>query len=445
MFKRKIEALFAEWKKTPNHKPLVIKGCRQCGKTYSVLAFAKANYKHVIYLDFFKHPEYKSAFSGSLDVDTITRQITAAIPLAEFVVGETCLILDEIQDCPRARTSLKYFQLDGRYDVICTGSLLGVQGYKNKEQQKEEANAPIPVGYEQIETMYPMDFEEFLWANKIPQSTINYLQECLLLEKPIDELTHLSLRTHLLNYVVVGGMPAVVNVFLETNNMQKVHNTQEDILNEYRYDMIKYASNADKSRIIECFNSIPKQLARENKKFMYSAVQNNARGRDYAGCLQWIEDAGMVQRAYNTQMTELPLDGNAINSEFKVYMSDTGLFISMLEEGTASSILQGQLGAYKGAIYENLMADILGKLGRKLYYYHKEGGVELDFLIRYKGECVPIECKARTGNAKSLKTVMKNEEKYHVMHAVKLGDYNVGREEKLLTLPFYMGFLLKEY
>jgi len=445
MFTRKIERVLEEWKSTPNHKPLIIKGCRQCGKTYSVVAFAQANYKHVVYMDFFKHPEYKFAFSESLDVDNITCQISTVISNAEFVAGETCIIFDEIQDCPRARTSLKYFQLDGRYDVICTGSLLGVQGYKTKEQQKEDEQAPIPVGYEQIEEMYPMDFEEYLWANHVPKATIEYLRECLVLEKPVDELIHQAIRKHFLYYIIIGGMPAAVNAFMETNNMQKVHDTQEDILGEYRYDMIKYASAADKARIVECFNSIPKQLSRENKKFMYSAVRPNARGRDYAGCLQWIEDAGMVQRAYNTEITELPLDGNAIDSEFKVYMADTGLFISMLEQGTASSIIQGQLGAYKGAIYENVVADLLGKMRRKLYYYHKEGGVELDFLFRYKGECVPIECKARTGNAKSLKTVMRNEEKYHVMHAIKLGDYNVGREGKLLTLPMYMGFILTEY
>ncbi len=445
MFKRKIENVFNDWKNTPNHKPLVIKGCRQCGKTYSVLAFAKANYTHVVYLDFFKHPECKFAFNGSLEIDNITRQLSTVVPNCEFVAGKTCVVLDEIQDCPRARTSLKYFQQDGRYDVICTGSLLGVQGYKTKEQHKEDTEAPIPVGYEQIEEMYPMDFEEFLWANHVPIATMDYLRDCFLKEIPVDELIHQTIRTHFLYYVVVGGMPAAVNTFLETNNMHKVRDTQEDILGEYRYDMIKYASPADKSRIVECFNSIPKQLSRENKKFMYSAVRSNARGRDYAGCLQWIEDAGMIQRAYNTEITELPLDGNAISSEFKVYMADTGLFVSMLEQGTASSIIQGQLGAYKGAVFENVMADVLGKMKRKLYYYHKEGGVELDFLFRYKNECVPIECKARTGNAKSLKTVLQNEDKYHVMHAIKLGDYNIGREGKLLTLPMYMGFLLTEY
>lgn len=445
MFRRKIEHIFETWKNTPHRKPLVIKGCRQCGKTYSVLAYANTNYDNVVYLDFFKHPEYKFAFQGALDVDEITRKITMAVPTSNFVPNKTCLILDEIQDCPRARTSLKYFQLDGRYDVICTGSLLGVQGYKTKEQQLEDEQAPIPVGYEQIEEMYPLDFEEFLWANNVSAATIDYLRSCLVEEKPVDELVHHSIRTHFLYYIIVGGMPAAVNTFISTNNMQSVHDVQEDILGGYRYDMIKYASNADKSRIVECFNSIPKQLARENKKFMYSAVRTNARGRDYAGCLQWIEDAGMIRRAYNTETTELPLDGNAIYSEFKVYMADTGLFVSMLESGTASSIVQGQLGTYKGAIYENVMADVLGKMGRKLYYYHKDGGVELDFLFRYQGECVPIECKARTGNAKSLKTVMNNEVKYHVSHAIKLGDYNVGREGKLLTLPMYMSFLLTQF
>ena len=208
--------------------------------------------------------------------------------------------------------------------------------------------------------------------------------------------------------------------------------------------MIKYARTEDKSRIRECFESIPRQLAKENKKFTYSAVRHNGRAKDYDGSLQWIEDAGIIHRCYNTEITELPLDGNAIQEQFKVYMADTGLFVSMLEDGTAGSIMQGQLGAYKGAIYENLLADILGKMGRKLYYFRKESGLELDFLIRYKGECVPIECKARTGNTKSLQTVLNHPEKYNVAHAVKIGDYNVGRNGAILTIPHYMAFLLTD-
>lgn len=444
MFQRKIEKTLEQWKTKANHKPLVIKGCRQCGKTSSVISFAKQNYEHVIYLDFHEHKEYKTFFAGSLDVDTLTLNISFGIKDARFIPGKTCLILDEIQDCPNARSSLKFFKLDGRYDVICTGSLLGVNGYKTKEEKAEEQNASIPVGFEEIVNMYPMDFEEWLWANEIQPQHIDYLHNCLDQEKPINEAIHQRMRQLLLRYVVVGGMPEVVTTFINTNNMNEVQNIQRGIIETYKADMLKYALQEDKAHIRECFDSIPAQLAKENKKFQYATIRKGARSSEYRGSLQWIEDAGIVQRCYNTSITELPLGGNAIPDVFKVYMTDIGLLVSMLDEGTAWDIMQGNLLGYKGAIFENLAADILTKMGRKLYYFQKEGGMELDFLIRYKGECVPVECKARTGNAKSLQTVLKHPEHYHVNHALKLGDYNVGRNGPILTLPFYMAFLLRD-
>lgn len=444
MFQRKIEKTLQQWKSKANHKPLVIKGCRQCGKTSSVISFVKQNYEHVIYLDFHEHKEYKAFFAGSLDVDTLTLNISFGIKDARFIPGKTCLVLDEIQDCPNARSSLKFFKLDGRYDVICTGSLLGVNGYKTKEEKAEEQNASIPVGFEEIVNMYPMDFEEWLWANEIQPQHIDYLHNCLEQEKPINEAIHQRMRQLLLRYVVVGGMPEVVTTFINTNNMNEVQNIQRGIIETYKADMLKYALQEDKAHIRECFDSIPAQLAKENKKFQYATIRKGARSSEYRGSLQWIEDAGIVQRCYNTSITELPLGGNAIPDVFKVYMTDIGLLVSMLDEGTAWDIMQGNLLGYKGAIFENLAADILTKMGRKLYYFQKEGGMELDFLIRYKGECVPVECKARTGNAKSLQTVLKHPEHYHVNHALKLGDYNVGRNGPILTLPFYMAFLLRD-
>ena len=444
MYKRKIERILSQWKSKKEHKPLVIKGCRQCGKTSSVVDFANRNYKHVVYMDFHEHKEYKSFFAGALDVDTLTMTISAGIRGARFVAGETCLVLDEIQDCPNARASLKFFKLDGRYDVICTGSLLGVNGYRTKEEQIEEENASVPVGFEQIVTMYPMDFEEWLWANGIKQQHIDYLRNCLLDETPVAEGIHMRMRELLLRYVVVGGMPEAVSTFLNTNNMNDVLDVQHGIIETYKADMLKYARQEDKPHIRECFESIPAQLAKENKKFQYAVIRKGARSSQYAGSLQWIEDAGIIHRCHNVAITELPLDGNAIPDVFKVYMTDIGLLISMLEEGTAWSVLQGNLLGYKGAIFENLAADILCKMGRKLYYFQKDGGLELDFLIRYKGECCPLECKARSGNAKSIQTVLKHPEHYHIMKALKFGDYNIGRNGQLLTLPFYMMFLITE-
>lgn len=444
MYKRKIENILRSWLDDASHKPLVVKGVRQCGKTSSVIDFAQKHFKNVVYLDFREHPDYKKFFTPNLEIDAIVMRITAAMPSVEIEAGETCFIFDEIQDCPRARGSLKYFHLDGRYQVICTGSLLGVNGYKTPNEKVEEEDASIPVGFEDIVNMYPMDFEEWLWANGIKDIHIDYLKKCLDSETPVEEALHDRFRELLLQYTIVGGMPEVVTTFMETKQIGKVLSVQRRIIDDYKSDMVKYAATADKSRIRECFESIPAQLAREYKKFSYTAVRQGSRGRDYAGSLQWIEDAGIIRRCYNTVTTELPLDGNRIQSEFKVYMADIGLLVAMLEEGTQSSILEGDLLSYKGAIAENLVADIFGKMGRKLYYYHKDGGVELDFLMRYKGRCTPVECKATTGNAKSMRTVMKHIEKYHVTSALKLGDYNIGRSDNLLTLPMYMAFLLTE-
>ncbi len=444
MYKRKIENRLQAWLDDSSHKPIVVKGIRQCGKTSSVVDLANKHFKNVVYLDFREHPDYKKFFTPNLEVDSIVMRITASMPSAEIIPGETCFVFDEIQDCPRARGALKYFYLDGRYEVMCTGSLLGVNGYKTKEDELEEKEASIPVGFEDIVTMYPMDFEEWLWANGIKDLHIDFLKKCLTTETPVEEALHDLFRKLLHEYVVVGGMPEVVSTFLDTKQIGKVLAVQRRIIEEYKSDMLQYAPSTDKPRIRECFESIPAQLAREYKKFTYTVVRSGARGRDYAGSLQWIEDAGIIRRCYNTEITELPLDGNKIKSEFKVYMADIGLLIAMLEDGTQSSILAGNLLSYKGAIFENLVADILGKMERKLYYFHKDGGVELDFLMRYKGKCVPMECKATTGNAKSLHTVLKNFDKYHVESALKLGDYNIGRKDNLLTLPMYMAFLLSE-
>lgn len=444
MYKRKIENVLQSWLEMPSRKPLVVKGVRQCGKTSSVVDFATKHFKHVVYLDFREHPDYKKFFTPNLEVDNIIMRITAAIPQAEIIPGETCFIFDEIQDCPKARGALKYFHQDGRYQVMCTGSLLGVNGYKTPEEQKEEEEASIPVGFEDIVDMYPMDFEEWLWANGIKDVHFDYLKKCLSNEEPVEEAIHDRLNELMHQYIVVGGMPEVVSTFLDTKQIGRVLAVQSRIVDEYKADMVKYASAADKPRIRECFDSIPAQLAREYKKFSYTVVRPAGRGRDYAGSLQWIEDAGIIRRCYNTEITELPLDGHKIKSEFKVYMADIGLLMSMLEEGTQSSILNGDLYSYNGAIMENLVADVLGKMGRKLYYFHKDGGLELDFLMRYKGQCTPVECKATTGNSKSMSTVLKHPEKYHVTSAIKLGDYNIGRKNQLLTIPTYMAFLLTE-
>jgi len=327
--------------------------------------------------------------------------------------------------------------MDGRYDVIGTGSLLGVKGYGTEPTS-------IPVGYETVVDMYPLDFEEFLWATGISTSVIELLKKCLVEEKPVPEALHNRLGELILQYTVVGGMPDVVQTFINTKQINKVHQIQKDIVLSYEDDMVKYASNADKSRIKECFQSISRQLAKENRKFQYSIIRKGSNALNYAGSIQWIEDAGIISRCYNLSITELPMEGNAIYDQFKVYMNDTGLFTGNLEEGTQFDVLKGNLYAYKGAVFENLIAETFTKMGRKLYYFHKDSGLEIDFCIRYKGQLTLVEVKATTGNAKSAKTILNHPEKYHVENVIKIGNYNVGRNSKVLTIPHYMAFLLTE-
>ncbi len=445
MLKRKIETYLAQWKATAHKKPLVIKGIRQCGKTYIVQKFAKENYENVVYLNFILEPDKKSAFMGDLDVDTIILNLSALIKGSRFIEGKTCIILDEIQECKEARTALKSFHIDGRFDVIATGSLLGVKGYgKSKNKADNGSSDSIPVGYETVIDMYPLDFEEFLWANGISDSVIDSVRLCFEGENAVPDGIHKAMMELLYRYVIVGGLPDVVNCFLETKNIELIYKAQRNLIAGYEEDMVKYANDVDKPNIRECFESIPKQLAKENKKFQYSTVKKGGRASQFIGSIQWLEDAGIVRRCYNTQITELPLEGNAVKDCFKIYTADIGIFMAMLDYGTQADILSGNLLGYKGAIFENLVADFLCKSGQKLYYFHKDSGLELDFLVRFKHECVILEVKAKTGKAKSMVTVLKNKNVYHVHNAIKLGQYNVGRDGDILTIPLYMGFLIND-
>ena len=459
MLKRKIETYLADWKQSKDRKPLVIKGIRQCGKTYIVQKFARENYDSVVYMNFILEPDKKSAFTGNIDVDTIILNLSALIQGSRFIEGKTCIILDEIQECKEARTALKSFHIDGRFDVIATGSLLGVKGYGQSKKKKEDIGQDsVPVGYETVIDMYPLDFEEFLWANGISPTVIDSVKSRFENETVVPEGVHKAMMELLYRYVIVGGLPEVVNCFLETKNIELIYKfdilglknieliykLQRNLIAEYEEDMVKYADDADKPNIRECFESIPKQLAKENKKFQYSVVKKGGRSSQYIGSIQWLEDAGIVRRCYNIQTTELPLEGNSIKDCFKVYTTDIGLLVAMLDYGTQADILKGNLLGYKGAIFENLMADFLCKSGQKLYYLHKDSGLELDFLVRFKGECVILEIKAKTGKSKSMTTVLKNKDVYHVKNAIKLGQYNVGREGDILTIPLYMGFLVND-
>lgn len=445
MFRRKITEEMIAWKNSNGKKKaLVIKGLRQIGKTYSVKDFCEKNYENVVYINFKDNSSIKNVFEGDFIVDRLTVDISAMIPKIHFVAGKTVIIFDEIQECSNARASIKAFMLDGRYDIICTGSLLEIKGY-NKKKGKG-----VPTGFEHIIYMKPMDFEEFLWAKGVGEDVINELQRCLKEKKPVDKALHLAMTRYFREYICVGGLPYIVDRFLSTNDMNTVHQEQLDILEEYKDDFGKHLDENENEetdltllgRINKVFDSIPAQLAKENKKFVYSMLEKKGRSENYLSAIQWLFDAGLISICYNLLNLTLPLEGNKIDNVFKIYMQDTGLFIAMLEEGSASKILSGDLGLYKGAIYENIVADLFAKHNRNLYYFSKDSGLEVDFVTVYEGKSVLIEAKATNGNTKSFNTILKNKEKYNVDFCIKMGDCNIGFDGNKLTIPNYLGFLV---
>lgn len=447
MLERKITKILLDWKNNTiiKKKALVIKGLRQIGKTFIVKQFAKDNYENQIYINFKNNDDLKSVFEENLNVDRILIDLSAKMPNIKLIPYKTIIIFDEIQECANARASIKAFVEDGRYDIIATGSLLGIKGY-NKKKGKG-----VPTGSEHIIYMYPLDFEEFLWAKGISKDVINYLKECFNNKEQISKAVHESMIRYFKEYICVGGLPEAVNIFLKTGDMNQVYNEQRDILEEYKDDFGKHLDaneneEVDKfllARIEEVFDSIPSQLAKENKKFQYSKIKIKGRSADYREAIQWLIDTGIVIPCYNLSTLESPLEGNKIDNVFKLYMRDSGLFVSMLEKGTAGEILSGNLGIYKGAIYENIIADAFAKMDRKLYYFHKDSGLEIDFITKYEGNITLIEVKSTTGKTKSASTIL-NDKNYNINHCIKFGEYNIGFTNNILTLPYYLVFLFNE-
>ena len=433
------------WKNAPNKKALMVKGLRQVGKTTSVWAFAQQNYENVVYVNFKSNNSAKRIFDDDLVINRITTDLSALLPDARFVPYKTVIIFDEIQECSNARSSIKAFVEDGRYDVIGTGSLLGIKGY-NKKKSKG-----VPVGFEKTIYMKPMDFEEFLWAKGIQQTVIDYLKDSYRSLTRISETTHRAMIRYFKEYICVGGMPRVVNVFVTSNDMNAVYDEQRDLIEEYKDDFGKHLDENEQeetnmvllTRINNVFDSIPAQLAKENKKFVFSAMSKKGRSSEYMPAIQWLKDYGLINFCYNLSTIDRPLEGYKIDNIFKLYFVDSGLFISMLERGTASKILNDNLNIYKGAIYENIIADAFSKNGISLYYFHKESGLEIDFVSVINDLLSIVEVKARTGNSKSAKTVLNDKTRYNADNMIKLGEYNIGVKGNMITLPFYLSFLLQ--
>ena len=431
MLKRKIYQLLIDWKNKKEKMCLVVKGARQVGKTFIINKFAEENYENYIYMNFDENPGYKAIFNGELDVDNIIKQISLRVPNANIIPNKTIIFLDEIQNCPNARTALKFLSLDNRFDVIASGSLLGIN-YKEV--------ASFPVGYtEQIE-MYSLDFEEFLWANGVTPESILDVKKYFDEKKVIPTAMHERMLNLFKEYIVVGGMPKAVDDFVNNHNFANVLKIQKAIISDYEDDIAKYAEGPEKTKARACFLSIPKHLSKDYKKFRYSLVIPSGSSRKYAGSLMWLYDAGIINFCYNLEIPQLPLEGNARSDAFKVYMRDTGLLVAMLDEGTAEDIIDGNLGIYKGAIYENIIADMLAKKGKKLYYFEYNSTLEVDFFIRLEKVITGIEVKsAGNSKSKSLESVMN---KYNVPKGIKLAPSNYGKKNNIDIFPIYMAMFL---
>lgn len=433
MLRRKIYDKLLAWKNNKGKKDaILLRGVRQCGKTYIVREFGKREYKNFIEINFIERPDMQAVFSGNLDVDNMVQQIKLSMPGCQFIPGETLLFLDEIQDVPNARTSLKFWTQDGRFDCIASGSLLGMD-YKNE--------VSIPVGYEQQLIMRTLDFEEFIWALGAEVNLKEMLAPYVDGAKRVPEAMHNSLNKYLQEYMVVGGLPEVVDTYIATKDFYQVHLLQEKILRDYQDDIAKYALNQDKIKAKQCFLSIPRQLSKENHKFQYSVVEKKATARKFTSSLDWLHNAGLIDFAYNVNSPWFPLKAHVKEDQFRVYLCDIGLLVAMYGYQLKIALLSDALeGPAKGGIYESLVADILAKRGEELYYYKKDDStLEIEFILERDCKLVPVEVKARKGSTRSLNELLKMD---NIERGYKLTAQNTGVVEKKITLPLYMAAII---
>lgn len=438
LLKRKVDAYLTNWKSNPDRKPLIIKGARQIGKTRSVEWFASQNYKSVIQINFVEQTKYRSIYNDGFEVDSILKNISLLNPAFKFIPGETIFFFDELQACPNCATSLKFFKLDGRFDVICSGSLMGIS-YKEIESNS--------VGYKEDYEMYSMDFEEFLWAKGYSDDFVEGLYSHMIELRPFSELQMDTLMELFRDYVIIGGMPEVVATYIRNKNFSGTLGIQQQLLKDYEEDITKYVEGLDKAKVKAVYNHISTFLAKENKRFQITKVGKNARNRDYIGCVEWLADAGIINICYCMNFPELPLKGNYDPKLYKIYFKDTGLLIASLDEEAQEDLRANKnLGTYKGAIYENIVGDMLVKQGYRLYYYNSDKpALEMDFFIRDTDSLVPVEVKATDGATVSLNNLLKDNKYPDVKYGIKLGYKNIGFNGKFYTFPYFLTFLLKRF
>ena len=434
--KRKIDAYLEKWKADPHRKPLIVKGSRQVGKTESVLHFAAAHYESVIEINFVRDAKYKHIISDGYDVAGVIKNISLIDPSKRFIPGKTLIFFDEITEFPEIAAALKFFCIDGAYDVICSGSMLGVN-YK-----KIESNS---VGYKTDYEMFSFDFEEILWAKGYSEAQIADMLAHMTALRPFSKLESDVYHSLFLEYTILGGMPGVLAPYIERGTFEGSLDTQRQLIADYKEDIRKYAAGLDQARIINVFNRVAPQLAQENKKFQISKVTSGARFRDYRGCAEWLSDAGMVNICYCLEFPALPLGGNYDPDSFKLYFSDTGLLVAMLDEESQDDLRANRnMGVYKGALYENVVAEALRKQGYQLYYYKTQNGtLEQDFFLRTAKSLNPVEVKASDGRVKSMSTLIASDRYPDIRFGVKLSHNNIGHENGIYTFPYFCAFLLK--
>ena len=436
--RRKVDQFLLDWKSNPDRLPLIIKGARQIGKTNAIRFFGENNYKVFIEINFIFQKEMKTIFEHSFNVDEIMKEITLRQPQLEIIPYETLIFFDEMQDCVSVATALKAFREDGRYDVICSGSLMGIN------YQKIESNS---VGNKEDYTLHSMDFEEFLWAKGYHENVIEDIFKHMIELKPLSETMYNVMLENFRDYMVVGGMPAIVNSYIKNKNFSGVLKMQQQILLDYEEDITKYATGLDQSKILTVYQNIPVFLGNENKKFQITKIQNGARNREYIGVLNWLDRAGIVNICYCLNQLSLPLKGNYNPNNYRIYFGDTGLLIASLDEEAQDDLRKTQnFNTYKGAIYENVIADMLVKQGYHLYFYRNEKGtLEMDFFIRDKDSLIPVEVKANDNSTVSLNHFMENSRYKDIHYGIKLCNKNIGFNGKFYTFPYFMTFLLKRY
>lgn len=438
MLRRKVDSYLTRWKQNADRKPLIIKGARQIGKTRSVEWFAERNYKNFIEINFVEQKKYREIFNDGFEVDTILKNISLLNPEYRFEPGETLFFFDELQACPNCATSLKFFKLDGRFDVICSGSLMGIS-YKEIESNS--------VGYKEDYEMHSMDFEEFLWAKGYSDDFIDGLYQNMLDIKPLASLQMDVLLWLFRDYVIIGGMPDVVSTYISNKNFSGTLDIQKQLLKDYEEDITKYVEGLDKAKVKSVYNHISVFLAKENKRFQITKIARNARNRDYIGCVEWLADADVVNLCYCLNQPELPLKGNYDPKLYKIYFKDTGLLIASLDDEAQEDLRANKnFGTYKGAIYENIVGDMLSKQGYQLFYYkHDNPSIEMDFFVRDANSLIPIEVKANDGATSSLKKLIDSDKYSDIRYGIKLGYKNIGFNGEFYTFPYFLTFLLRRF